>query len=308
MARFFSQDGRRDCQSISERLKVVDKMPDVQPVVKNPPSNLSKVLAVVVALLGAWQAYNETKKPVVPVVPVPVVNPPSPTPIDEGVKVIQHGKPVVGPVEPNRQFSLVPDDGLTLTESIESADEDDIDCEPVAFTVDGKSKTKLICTIRNGKVLSVIVTGGNKPAIVRVTCNTAPNPPPVDPTPKPVDPVPNPSPVINAGVRVVLLRSTQKAMSIDQVAAFNSPKVAELLDAKCMKDGAGLPAWHRWDSEIKNPPDAWAKLLTAIQSKMASDKLECPLMAVQRGQDVKLYEITTETALLNTLNQVFGGV
>ena len=261
-------------------------------------------------VLSAIQAYQQTKTvtPVVPV-PSPIVNPIPPTPLDNGVKVIdKHGKPISGPVDPGRQFSLVPDDGLTLTESIESADEDDIDCEPVTFAVDGKSKTKLLCTIRNGKVLSVIVTGGNKPAIVRVTCNTAPNPPPVDPTPKPVDPpLPNPSPVVNAGVRVVLLRSTQKAMSIDQVAAFNSPKVAELLDAKCMKDGANLPAWHRWDSEIKNPPDAWAKLLAAIQSKMASDKLECPLMAVQRGQDVKLYEITTETALLNTLNQVVGG-
>lgn len=288
---------------------------DVTPTIQQTSHPVNWVTLAVALFGAAMSVYNHASLPVIPLVPVPdpisVVVPPKPippTPINNGVSIVdKHGKPIAGPVDPGRQFSLVPDDGLTLTESIESADEDDIDCEPVTFAVDEKSKTKLLCTIRNGKTLSVIVTGGNKPAIVRVTCNTAPNPPPVDPTPKPVDPPPNPSPVVQAGVRVVLLRSTAKAMSGDQVAAFNSPKVAEILDQKCVKDGANLPAWHRWDSEIKNPPDAWGKLISAIQSKMVADKLECPLMAVQRGQDVKLYEITTESALINTLNQVFGG-
>lgn len=284
-------------------------MADVQPTPKNQPSMLSIANSIALVLISVLSAYNSGKT-VVPVVPdpSPIVKPIPPTPIDNGVKIVQHGKPVSGSVAAGRMFSIIPDDGLTITPQVEAEDSDDIEVEEVSYLLDGKSKPKLNCTLNNGKSLSVIVSGGVKPVIVRVTCNTAPNPPPVVPVVNPVNPPsPNPSPVINAGVRVILLRSPAKAMTADQVIAFNSPKVAAMLDAKCMKDAANLPAWHRWDSDIKNPPPAWSKLMEAIQAKMTADKIECPLMAVQKGMDVTLYGIDNEAALINTLNQVFGG-
>jgi hypothetical protein len=96
-------------------------------------------------------------------------------------------------------------------------------------------------------------------------------------------------------------------MTAEQQSAFMSGKVSAILDAKCMKDAAGLPAWHRWSSDV-NPPDAWKSAVTAIQKKMEAENLSYPIAAVQRGGDITVYEITSESALINTLNTlVFGG-
>jgi hypothetical protein len=258
--------------------------------------------------------------PVNPVLPPPaIVIPPKPTdppkPINTGVTVADmHGNPLGNSVEPGQMFSVTVSPGLTLT-PIPTADPRDSDVAEVA-------ETKILATLRNGCTLQIVVTGsGAKPTVIAIKCNHAPQPPPVvvppvvpvvppvvDPDPVVPTPPPIVTPVLTGGVRVVILRDAMKALSQPQIAAINSPKVEELLNAKCAKDDSGKPAWHRWEMDVDVAAlPAWNKLITATRAKIKSDGLTLPLLIVERGNKLHLYEITDEAAMLKTLNDAFAG-
>ena len=253
--------------------------------------------------------------PVTPVIPQPaIVIPPkpvvTPTPIGTGVTITDtRGNPIGNTVDPGVMFWVVANDGVTLTGPEKPGPDADI----VEF-----AQNKLLCTLRHNYLLNIIVSGGGtRASIISVQCNHAPQPPPVvvpvvppvvDPNPVVPTPPPIVNPVLTGGVRVVILRDAMKALSQPQVSAINSPRVEELLNAKCAKDDAGKPAWHRWeiDVDVSELP-AWNKLITATRAKIKSDGLTLPLLIVERGNKLHLYEITDESAMLKTLNDSFSG-
>jgi len=282
----------------------------------NPPSWLSIAATIGVAILGTLHAVG----PVGPVSPPkpgpvpPVVNPVDPapapptpieppSPIATGVTVSDlHGNPLGNSVEAGHSFAVTAANGLTLT-AIPTATPKDSDV--IEF-----SDSKLICTLRNGALLQIVVTGGGvKPSIVAIQCNHAPQPPPVVPVVSPPvnPPAPSPAPV-SSGVRVVILRDAMRALTKEQVTACDSPKVTELLNAKCAKDSAGRPAWHRWekDVDVSDLPN-WKQLIDATRAKISSDSLKLPLLMIEVGNKLHLYEISDEAAMLNTLNAAFAG-
>jgi len=259
--------------------------PKTEPIIQ-PWMNTLLGLAV-----AAYTAYVHASIQVV--VPTPDVKP-APVVDPHGLTITdRHGNTITDTVDAGHQFTIDGSAGTTLTPIPSVADDADIT---------EVSDSRLICTMRNGCKLQIVVTGAGKPSVIAVTCNHAPNPPPVDPVKPVVDPTPKPS----GAVRVVIFKDALgKALTKDQVAAIGSTKMKALLDERCAKDAAGLPAWHVWDKDI-TPPDAWAKLVTATRSEIASKNLDFPILAIEVGNTLHLYEITNETAVLNTLNSVFG--
>jgi hypothetical protein len=246
-------------------------------------------------------------QPFNPVLPVPaIVIPPKPTdppkPVNTGVTVADmHGNPLGNAVEPGQMFSVTVSPGLILT-PIPTADPRDSDVAEVA-------ENRILATLRNGCTLQIVVTGsGSKPTVIAIKCNHGPQPPPKPVDPVPVTPPPVVTPVLTGGVRVVILRDAVQGLSQSQVAAINSPKVEQLLNEKCAKDAAGKPAWHRWEKDVDTSAlPAWNKLMSATRSKIQSDNLRFPLLIVERGNKLHLYEITDEAATLKTLETVFAG-
>jgi hypothetical protein len=300
----------------------------VQPIIikrdANSPSWLSKATAIVVAILGIIKAIEEARKPVNPVInppapvvvhddtvvvpprpqptPIPVPEPQPPTPIVPHTGVVVEylsGKTITDTVEPGFTFAVSGGSGVNLTGTTDSPDDADI--------VD-VSDSKLLVTLRNSATLTVIVTGGGeKPRLISIRCNHAPQPPP----PIPVNPPsPDPAPVPNAGVRVLFLRDAMQGLTAGQVAAMDSPKVTDLLNAKCAKDSDGRPAWHRWDSKVDaSKLPGWSKVVDAVRAKVASDpNVKYPLLVIDDGRQLHLFVVSDEASTLATLNTAFGGV
>lgn len=280
-----------------QKSKVVTPTP-VPPIV-NPVNPVNSVTPV---------TPTDQTKPVIPVTPPA----PSPndktTPISSGVTIADmHGQPLGNSVDPGQMFTITAAAGVTLTAFPSPVKDADI----AEF-----SDSKLVCTLRNGCTLQIVVTSnGVKPSVVMVQCNQAPQPPPPVPVVNPVTPPApiNPTPVVDpnkvaTGVRVVVLRDAMKALSKGQVAAVDSPAVTDLLNAKCAKDSSGRPAWHRWekDVDVSGLPE-WQKLINTVRSKIDSDNLSLPLLVIESGNVLHLYEITDEAAMIGTLNAAFAG-
>lgn len=287
---------------------------------RNQPSWLSIATAIIVAVIGTLQTRDAvTPKPPTPVVvppvvveppvvvpdvkpvPVPVVKPDlTPQPINTGVSVTDlRGNAIGNTVEPGHMFRVTAGSGVELFTQPELPT---VDCDWV------KTDGGIACTLRNAAVLTIVVTApGQRPTIVSIKCNHAPNPPPV-PVPNPVEPpAPDPAP-ISVGVRVLILKDALGKMSAEQVAAVGSQRVEDLLNAKCAKDAAGVPAWHRWDKDVDlSGLPQWKKLVDSVLSRVRSDGLDYPLLVVESGDKVHVYAITTEAAVLNTLNKAFVG-
>lgn len=261
-----------------------------------------------------------------PVDPVkPVVNPP--TPIDPQPVPIPANNvtitdvatnQVIGTkVEAGRMFMVTVADGVNIAGAIQP--------DPSAGDLIEASSSKLYCVLRNldasGKPLAVsgklqvIAYGAGKPTSITVECNLAPQPPPIiNPTVIPVNPVnptpvnPTPIPDVKSGVRVLTLIDDKGNMSRDQINALESPKVTAILNSKCVKSSSGHPEWHKWDqkADVSAVSADWQKLFNASKDSIASQSLKLPVMAIENGSKLTLYEITTEAALLGVLNSTFG--
>ena len=188
---------------------VVPVNPPVTPPVVNPP--VVPVTPVVPPVVNP---------PVVPVNPPAPVNPPQPptppTLLPQATIVINDsmGKQVIGNpvffVDPGRPFvvhskgSVHADQPGSISWVVDKSSPQDVDAMPYP---DG---TGYFCVLRNKATatfsLAVASSGQVSQAMVRVTCNNGPQPPPdVTPVdPKPVDPKPDPAPAVS-NVRVMLI-------------------------------------------------------------------------------------------------------
>jgi hypothetical protein len=99
-----------------------------------------------------------------------------------------------------------------------------------------------------------------------VTIGIAPQPGPVPPAPVP------PSPVPTAGLRVLFVLERQDKLTPGQVGALNSQKVIDYLNAKCVKDSDGRPAWRKWDKDVELAKElpVWQKLWEATKPVMGT--------------------------------------
>lgn len=172
---------------------------------------------------------------VVPPVPAPVpvpVNPPPPLLLPLATIVVSDstGKPVVGGVDCGRLFvvqskgSIHADSPGSVSWVVDKSSPQDVDAIPYP---DG---TGYACVLRNKATatfsLAVASAGQVSQAMVRVTCNTGPMPPPdVTPEPKP-EPKPEPTPALSQ-VRLMLLYDPM----------FDSPQQAKIRNADTWWEG-----------------------------------------------------------------------
>jgi len=187
------------------------------------------VALIVAALLGGMQ-LKPSPSPV-PTPPAPIVVPPAPAPqpkpdptptpivippvITTGVTIVDaQGQPLGNSVNSGQMFVVTAPLGVTLTGvPTNSADADLIDV----------SDSKIVCTLRNGCKLQIVVTGASKPTIVSIQCNQAPQPPPtpnVDPTPAP-KPQPSPAPLPTAKNVSIAIVEDQSAKSLAVAKMFS---------------------------------------------------------------------------------------
>ena len=155
--------------------------------------------------------------PTPPVIPVTPVNPPTPpTLLPQAVVVVSDsmGKQIIGTpvafVDPNKPFVVHSKGSIhaempgSISWVIDKSSPQDVDAIPYP---DGSG---YFCVLRNKATatfsLAVASSGQVSQAMVRVTCNNGPQPPPdVTPVdPKPVDPKPDPTPAVS-NVRVMLI-------------------------------------------------------------------------------------------------------
>lgn len=195
-----------------EEMAIIQKQLDgiVKPVTPPAPS------PVVPPVVPPTPPTPPTPPVVVPPVPV---NPPPPTPptlLPQATIVINDsmGKQVIGNpvffVDPGRPFvvhskgSVHADQPGSISWVVDKSSPQDVDAMPYP---DG---TGYFCVLRNRATatfsLAVASSGQVSQAMVRVTCNNGPQPPPdVTPVdPKPVDPKPDPTPAVS-NVRVMLI-------------------------------------------------------------------------------------------------------
>lgn len=172
---------------------------------------------------------------VVPPVPAPVpvpVNPPPPLLLPLAAIVVSDssGKPIVGGVDCGRPFvvhskgSIHAESSGSISWVIDKSNPQDVDAIPYP---DG---TGYFCVLRNKATatfsLAVASAGQVSQAMVRVTCNTGPMPPPdVTPDPKP-EPKPEPTPALSQ-VRLMLLYDPM----------FDSPQQAKIRNADTWWEG-----------------------------------------------------------------------
>jgi hypothetical protein len=142
-----------------------------------------------------------------------------------------------------------------------------------------------------------------------VNPNVTPTVTPVNPTVNPATPNPPPPSSNTAGFRVLILVDPSAAMNTDQINAVNSTQVRSILNAKCMKDSSGQSQWHRWDitEDVSKQTPEWQQLMSASQGNVKSNSLTLPVLCVEQGSSLSIYEVTIEAALIATLNSVFGG-
>lgn len=283
------------------------------------------VLGFIITALSTWIAAQfNVKPPVIPPAPVPVINSvipdkpiveplkpapdpvpavdpavvvnPRPTPLVPEVKLADlSGKPLTNPVEPGHLFVATSGQGITLTTKPSNPDDADII---------EQSPNKVLVVLRNECKLEIIVIGGERPFTYMVSCNHAPQPPPVDPVkPVVVDPV---TPVVPVAVnpRVLILYGSKANNSKDQINGMDSPKVVAVLNEKCP---GGM--WHKWDSEldVSNQTAEWKTLKAACVSEIAKQSLNLPVLCIENGSNLKLVEITSESATLAALTSTLGG-
>lgn len=293
------------------------------------------VAALVSGRLSALPTVPTVTPAVVPVVqPIPQVQPnqvnppnvqPTPTIVPSHAITLTDslGNQIANPVESGKMFVATAPAGIVLT--------------PVPPTVAAQpgfqptvtnqnnadiikiSDNKFAATLRNGATLQIVITGAGSPSILSVQCNQAPQPPPPVPIVNPVVPVnpPTPTPSVvpsplvdtkTVGVRVIILFDAKKSMTRDQITATESPKVTSLLSSKCVKNAAGTPQWHRWDKDTDmSSQDATMKaFMSASLSAVLSESLSLPVLCVENGSKLMLYEITNEASILTPLNATFG--
>lgn len=151
-------------------------------------------------------------------------------------------------------------EGAVLLWDVQPSDRADLfaeDASDTAFTgPPGEYRVRVVeLRLVDGKLRS-------RSARRTVTIGTAPQPGPVPPGPVPPSP-----PVPAAGLRVLFVYERQDRMTPGQVAALNSVKVIDYLNAKCAKDSDGRPAWRKFDKDVvlKNELPVWQKLWEATK-------------------------------------------
>ncbi len=129
----------------------------------------------------------------------------------------------------------------------------------------------------------------------------------VEKGPKPPGPGPVPTPA--AGLKVLLVRERQNAVTLKQEMALQSLDVARYLNEKCAKDERGRPAWRFWDPNqvLANQESAMMKALWAeVQTQVAAGKAFVVVKNDKMTAPAVLPLPDDEAALLAKL-QEYGG-
>jgi hypothetical protein len=144
---------------------------------------------------------------------------------------------------------------------------------------------------------------GKPPQIVaRLDVRVGKPKPPTPPTPDPDNP-PGPAPIIDKGLRVLIVRETKEMSSYPsaQVAAMNAREVVEYLNAKCVKVN-GQPE-HRVfdpDQDVSRASKVW-------QDAMKIERKSLPWIIISDGEKGTSEPLPPNTEELLKLLKTYGG-
>jgi hypothetical protein len=118
-------------------------------------------------------------------------------------------------------------------------------------------------------------------------------------------PIPTPFPPTPSAFRAILAYDSSKPLSRGQSNVLNSTAVRGYLNAKCLKDSDGRPAWRQWDVnvDVSNESSTWKDAWQEVKAKLGA----LPQIAVQRGDKLDVLPLPdTEAATLDLLKK-YGG-
>lgn len=120
-----------------------------------------------------------------------------------------------------------------------------------------------------------------------------PVPIPPGPEPKPTPPEPKPDPVPVGGLRVIFVRETSDPLTAEQTHAFNSTRIAALLNAKTEKLGS-QPEWRKWDKDTDKTYEKSKALKDIWEAAKAEASASLPALIVANGTVITVYPLTNE--------------
>lgn len=284
------------------------KPADVKPVVSAvTPEQIKQwadiFLPIIKQVIQELRPVNPTKPDPKPEPFGPIVTPPDPqppTPIDGNPKlVVSDGKGIA--------ITAVTIDTGRLFRVMLSQDVSDVSWKESAFGgTDVWPLPKGLgydCQFRDATgvvevTATILVNGKLQQLSARVSALNSPMPPPtpnVDPV-NPIVPVDKTSPL-----RVLMIFESGQNNTDAQLKALNSTRLIAAMNVACAKDSNGVPGWRRWDKDLDVSKDVspWPALFSAVKSKMAADpSVSLPVIAIVRGNSVKLQSLTSESQAL----------